>query len=61
MESQRTSDKLRLVLILATSGVAAMIVLVTRDTSGLKDLATLIVTVAAVVRPSVGRRPRRRK
>lgn len=48
-------------MILCTALVAAVIVVITGDTSGLVDLATLVLTVSAVVAPLVSERRTRRE
>lgn len=49
-------------LVIATATVATVIVVVTRNTAGLVDLATLVLTVSSVVVPiAMGRRTKRNR
>ena len=49
-------------VVIATIALAAVIVIVTRDTAGLVDLATLVLAISSVVVQLVtGRRTRRGK
>jgi hypothetical protein len=53
---------LSLSIIVVTAVVATVIVVVTRGTAGLVDLATLILSVSAIVVPlATGRRARRKE